>query len=160
MGEAARRKQQGFDGRKLGEEVLAALNADAGGKVWELVKGSEYPEHFLVLGAEEPTVTAGLITNREAEETPHRLVAQTLFRRGEPWISALIFDPVEEYRQDVYLQLARSAVGAVHGKTDQSINRVEQRIIHSVWPELPENVLRASVDPGPDAGPPENPASA
>ncbi|HEX6038049.1 hypothetical protein [Longimicrobium sp.] len=148
MGEAARRKQQGFDGRKLGEDVVAALNADAGGPAWELVRGGQQPDHFLVLGAEDESVRAVVITNREAQETPHRIVVQRLYRRGEPWLHTLIFDPSEEYRADLYTQVARRAVGVVHGASDEGIDRVQHEIIHSSWPELQENVDRVSMEPG------------
>lgn len=152
MGDAARRKQQGFDGRKLGEEVIAALNADAGGPAWELAKGGVQPEHFLVMGTgEEPALKSALVTNREAGETPHRIVVQTLWRRGEPWVMALLFDPSEEYRAELYTQVARRAVRVVHATSEEGIDRVQHRIIHSSWPELQENVDRVSVEPGPGA---------
>ena len=83
MGEAARRKRQGFDGRRMGEAVLAALNQDAGGNVWGLVKGTATPAEFIVLGAESPEVRTAFITNAEAADTPHRVVGQVLMRRGE-----------------------------------------------------------------------------
>lgn len=147
MGEAARRKQQGFDGRKLGEDVLAALNADAGGPVWEVARGGQ-SDHFLVLGAEDDSTRAAVITNREAQETPHRIVVQRLYRRGEPWVHAVIFDPSEEFRADLYTEIARRAVAVVHTASDESIDRVQQQIIHSSWPELQSNVDRVSVEPG------------
>lgn len=147
MGEAARRKQQGFDGRKLGEDVIAALNADAGGPVWELARGGQQSEQFLVLGAEDDSVRAAMITNREGEETPHRIVVQRLYRRGEPWLTAVIFDPSEEYRADLYTDVARRAVAAVHTASDERITQVEHQIIHSSWPELQSNVDRVSVEP-------------
>jgi hypothetical protein len=154
MGEAARRKQQGFDGRKLGDDVIAALNADAGGPVWEVARGGQQSDHFLVLGAEDESVRAAVVTNREAQETPHRIVVQRLYRRGEPWVHAVIFDPAEEYRADLYTQVARRAVAVVHTASDEAIDRVQQQIIHSSWPELQSNVDRVSVEPG------DEPASA
>lgn len=147
MGEAARRKQQGFDGRKLGEDVVAALNADAGGPVWELAKGGQQSEHFLVLGLEDEPVRAAMVTNRQADETPHRIVVQRLYRRGEPWLTALIFDPSEEYRVELYADVARRAVAAVHTASDERITQVQHQIIHSSWPELQSNVERVSVEP-------------
>ena len=120
MGEAARRKRQGFDGRQLGEAVLAALNENAGGEVWGLTKGpAAAAPMFYVLDPEGAGVRAGMITNAQAAETPHRVVALVLVRRGEPWLEAMVFDPREEYRAEIYAQLqenalriARAAMGA------------------------------------------------
>lgn len=118
MGEAARRRAQGFQGRALGQSALAALNDAAGGNAWSLARGGEQATDFLVLDAEGSEVRAGFITNREASETPHRIVAQTLVRRGEPWLTAMVFDPCRTYRSELYLQmgmgaaaLAQSALG-------------------------------------------------
>lgn len=147
MGEASRRKQQGFDGRKLGEDVVAALNADAGGAAWQLVKVGQ-PELYLVLAADEPSVQATFVTNAMAESTPHRVVTQTLYRRGEPWVMSLVFDPSEVYRADLYTELARRAVGVVHTTSDEGIDTVHHQIIHSSWMEHRDNVNRVSVEPG------------
>lgn len=146
MGEGARRKRQGFDGRKLGEDAVSALNADAGGPAWELVKAGQ-PERYLVLDADGPGVRAAFVTNRMAEETPHRVVMQTLYRRGEPWVMSLIFDPSEEYRAELYTELARHAVGVVHTTSDEPISTVHHQIIHSSWMEHRDNVNRVSVEP-------------
>lgn len=146
MGEAARRRKSGFDGRKLGEDVVALLNADAGGPAWELAKVGQ-PEHYLVLGAEGTAVHAAPVTNRMAEESPHRVVMQTLYRRGEPWVLSLIFDPSEEYRPDLYTEVARRAVGVVHTSSDERIDTVHHQIVHSSWMEHRDNANRISVDP-------------
>jgi hypothetical protein len=146
MGEGSRRKKSGFDGRRLGEDVVAVLNADAGGPAWELVKLGQ-PEHYLVLTAEDSTVQAAFVTNRMAEETPHRVVMQTLYRRGEPWVLSLIFDPSEEYRADLYTQLARHAVRVVQSASDEPINTVHHQIVHSSWMEHRDNVNRVAVEP-------------
>jgi hypothetical protein len=143
MGEAARRKQQGFDGRRLGETVLEALNEDAGGNVWESFKDTEAPEHFLILNQEDHTARTGMVTNGEASATPHRLVTQTLVRRGEPWVAGMIFDPSEEYRPELFDALARRAlrVAREHGADD--VDEVLVEIIHSDWSEQRGYVRRS-----------------
>lgn len=146
MGEGARRRKSGMDGRKLGEDVVAVLNADAGGPAWELVKVGQ-PEHYLVLAADAPTVQAGAVTNRMAEASPHRVVMQTLYRRGEPWVLSLVFDPSEEYRMALYTELARHAVQVVHTAGDERIDQVHHQIIHSSWLEHRDNVNRVAVVP-------------
>jgi hypothetical protein len=148
MGEAARRRRQGFDGRKLGDDVVAALNANAGGEAWAVVREGAQPEQYLVLGADEPGARAAFVTNRQAEETPHRVVMQTLYRRGEPWLMSLVFDPSEQFRADLYTQLARDAVRVVHAAGDERIDTVHHQIIHSSWLEHRDNVNRVSVQPG------------
>lgn len=135
MGEAARRKRQGFDGRQLGEAVLAALNEDAGGEVWGLTKMSAAAAPmFYVVDAESSDVRPEMITNEQAAETPHRVVGLVLVRRGEPWLEAMIFDPCEEYRAEIYTQLqenavriARSAMGA------EPLDGAWHEIITSSW---------------------------
>jgi hypothetical protein len=143
MGEAARRRKQGFDGQKLGETVLAALNADAGGDVWESVKDTETPTAFLVLNTEDFTVRAGIITNGAAGETPHRLVVQALMRRGDAWYTALIFDPSEEYRPELYDALARRAFRTAREAGAEDVDEVRMEIIHSAWPEARGYVSRS-----------------
>ena len=136
MGEAARRKAAGFDGRKLGADVLAALNEHAGGPAWELVKGTEPATSFLILERDGPGVRAGEITNAEAGETPHRVVEQALMRRGEPWIAAMIFDPGEAYRVELYAELGRDAV------------RVAQSVMGTERIDEVRHVITASTIPG------------
>lgn len=144
MGEAARRRAAGFDGRKLGEAVLAALNEHAGGPAWELVKGTQRATSFLILAHDGPGVRAGKITNAEAEATPHRVVEQALVRRGEPWLTAMIFDPCEAYRVELYdelgrdaLRVARSAMGT------EQVNEVRHVITTSSIPGDREAIRRA-----------------
>jgi hypothetical protein len=142
MGEAARRRQMGYDGRRFGEAVVAALNADAGGDVWESGREAT-PEHFLVLGLDDAPPRAGLIQNKVAAETPHRVVSQLLFRRGEPWLMAMIFDPSQEYRTELYDRLAANAVRIVHANGAERIDEVRHVIVHSTWPEQQGNVSRS-----------------
>jgi hypothetical protein len=135
MGEAARRKRLGFDGRRMGEAVLAALNQDAGGNVWGLVRGAATPTEFMVLGAEGPEVRAGSITNAEAAETPHRVVGQVLVRRGEPWLEAIIFDPCEAYRWDLYAELGATAVRVASELMEgERVDEVRHDIVSSTFP--------------------------
>lgn len=143
MGEAARRRKQGFDGQRLGEAVLAALNEDAGGDVWENVKGMETPTEFLILNTEDFTAQAGIITNQVAGDTPHRLVAQALMRRGDAWVTALVFDPAEEYRQELYDALARRAFRVARSAGAEDVDEVRIEIIHSAWPESRGFVARS-----------------
>jgi hypothetical protein len=136
MGEAARRKAAGFDGPEMGRRVLAALNEHAGGPVWELLSGEELATEFLILDPEKDDVRAGLIKNKEAAETPHRVVAQTLYRRGEPWLTAMIFDPREEYRAEFYQQMGMDAVRAAHEHMgEERIDEVRHVITTSPWKE-------------------------
>ncbi|HYR09568.1 MAG TPA: hypothetical protein VEQ60_17470 [Longimicrobium sp.] len=135
MGEAARRRRLGFDGRRMGDAVLAALNQDAGGDVWGLVKGAAPPTEFMVLGAEDPEVRAAFITNAEAAETPHRVVGQVLIRRGEPWLEAIIFDPCETYRAELYAELGVRAVRIAHELMDgERVDEVWHDIVSSTFP--------------------------
>jgi hypothetical protein len=144
MGEAARRRAAGFDGRKLGEEVLAALNERAGGRAWELVKGTELATSFLILDAETTEVRAGEITNGEAEETPHRVVEQAIIRRGEPWVTAMIFDPCELYRVDLYDELGRDAVRVAQSAMGtEKIDEVRHVITTSSIPGDREAIQKA-----------------
>lgn len=134
MGEAARRRAAGFDGPEMGRRVLAALNAHAGGPVWELLSGGEMATEFLILSAGAPEVRAGLVKNKQAAETPHRVVAQTLYRRGEPWLSAMIFDPNEEYRGEFYRELGMDAVRTAHAVMgEERIEEVRHVITTSPW---------------------------
>ncbi|HST63529.1 MAG TPA: hypothetical protein VLK84_32760 [Longimicrobium sp.] len=134
MGEAARRKAAGFDGPEMGRRVLAALNEQAGGPVWELLSGGDLATEFLILDPEKDEVRAGLIKNKEAAETPHRVVAQTLYRRAEPWLTAMIFDPREEYRADFYRQMGMEAVRVAHGLMgEERIDEVRHVITTSPW---------------------------
>jgi hypothetical protein len=150
MGEAARRRQLGFDGRRMGETVRAALNQDAGGDVWGLCKGAPTPTAFIVLGAESPDVVAGVITNAEAAKTPHRVVGQVLIRRGEPWLEAMIFDPCEEYRSELYAELGAGALHTAHGLMDgERVDEVWHQIVSSTWPHATE--LRRIMRPDPAA---------
>lgn len=136
MGEAARRRRQGFDGRRMGEAVLAALNENAGGVVWTLAKGSAPPTEFVVLGAESPDVRTGHITNGQAAETPHRVVGLVLVRRGEPWIETMVFDPCEAYRSELYTELATDAVRIAHAAmAGERVDEVWHEIVSSAWPE-------------------------
>lgn len=139
MGEAARRRAAGFDGRefdRIARAALAALNAEAGGPVWELVRGDEPATSFLILDPETHEVRAGEITNREAEETPHRVVEQSIMRRGEPWMTSMIFDPSPAYRVDLYDELGRNAV------------RVAQSAMESEKIEEVRHVITTSTHPG------------
>ena len=134
MGEAARRRAAGFDGPEMGRRVLAALNEHAGGPVWELLSGGETATEFLILGTDAPEVRAGLIKNKEAAETPHRVVAQTLYRRGEPWLTAMIFDPSEAYRAEFYRELGMDAVRVAHAVMgEERIEEVRHVITTSPW---------------------------
>lgn len=142
MGEAARRKQMGYDGRKLAETVVAALNADAGGDVWESGREAT-PENFLVLGLDDSPPRAGIVKNSMATETPHRVVSQVIFRSGEPWLLAMIFDPSEEYRTEVYDRIAANTARIIHANGSERIDEVRQVIIHSSWPERQGNVSRS-----------------
>lgn len=110
MGEAARRKRLGFNSREMGDAVLAALNENAGGPVWGLTRGAATPEMFYVADAEAPEVRPGVVTNRMASETPHRVVGIVLIRRGEPWLEAMVFDPCERFRLELYDGLQQNAV--------------------------------------------------
>lgn len=152
MGEASRRKAAGFDGRKLGETVLAALNEHAGGPCWELVKGGEHATSFLMLDAETMEVRPGEITNAEAEETPHRVVEQAIIRRGEPWLVAMIFDPCEVYRVELYDELGRNAVRVARGVMgEEKIDELRHVITTSSIPGDREAIRKALEA----AGPPE-----
>jgi hypothetical protein len=135
MGEAARRKRQGFDGRAMGEAALSALNEDAGGVVWALARGGSTPTHFIVLDAESADVRTGHITNGEAASTPHRVVGLVLIRRGEPWLEAMVFDPCEEYRSALYDELAANALHIA----DEAVgaDRVDE-----VWHEIVSSTRR------------------
>lgn len=135
MGEAARRKRLGFDGRKLGEGVRAALNQDAGGDVWGLVKGTATPTEFMVLGADSPEVRTAFITNAEAAETRHRVVGQVLIRRGEPWLEVMIFDPCDAYRWELYAELGANAVRIAQDLMDgERVDEVRHDIVSSTFP--------------------------
>lgn len=151
MGEAARRKRLGFDGRRMGETVRAALNQEAGGDVWAWARQTVTPNEFTVLDADTRDVRAGVITNAEAARTPHRVVGQVLIRRGEPWLEAMIFDPCEEFRKELYVDLGMEAVRIAHGLMDGE--RVEQ-----VWHETVSTTFSGEVEmrrtltvPGPPA---------
>jgi hypothetical protein len=134
MGEASRRRAQGFDGPELGRRVLATLNEYAGGNVWESLGGGDVATEFLILGSDATEVHAGLIKNKEASETPHRVVAQTLYRRGEPWLTAMIFDPCEEYRAEFYRAMGMEAVRVAHEVMgEERIDEVQHVITTSPW---------------------------
>jgi hypothetical protein len=134
MGEAARRKRAGMDARKVGNAVLAALNADAGGEVWGPTRRTSIPPMFLVLDPETGEVTPGSITNAHAAETPHRVVGIVLVRRGEPWIEAMVFDPGEEYRGQVYLELQSRAIQiALPLMETEQLDSAYHEIITSTW---------------------------
>lgn len=156
MGEAARRKAAGFDGPRLGEAVLAALNADAGGPCWELVKGTQLATSFLILDPETTKVRAGEITNAEAQETPHRVVEQAIIRRGEPWMVAMVFDPCEVYRVELYDDLGRRAVRAAQSAMgDEKIDELRHVITTSSIPgdrEAIRKALDAAGTPSGDEG--------
>lgn len=144
MGEAARRRAAGFDGPRLGETVLAALNEHAGGPCWELTKGTELATSFLILDPETTEVRAGEITNAEAEETPHRVVEQSIIRRGEPWLTAMIFDPSELYRVELYDQLGRDAVRVAQSVMgDEQIDQLRHVITTSSIPGDREAIRKA-----------------
>lgn len=144
MGEAARRRQQGFDGRRMGEAVLAALNGDAGGVVWALAKGGSMPNDFIVLDAESTDVRTEHITNRQAASTPHRVVGLVLVRRGEPWIEAMVFDPCETYRPDLYTELVANAVRLADGLMQgERVEEARIEIVSSAWPE---SVVRKTLE--------------
>jgi hypothetical protein len=138
MGEAARRKRLGFDGRRMGETVRAALNQEAGGDVWAWAKQTVTPNEFIVLGADTPEVRTGVITNAEAASTPHRVVGQVLIRRGEPWLEAMIFDPCEEFRKELYVELGMSAIRIAHGLMEGE--RVDEVWQETVMTTLPNEV--------------------
>ena len=150
MGEAARRKRQGFDGRRMGEAVLAALNQEAGGVVWALAKGGQTPTDFIVLDAESPEVRTGHITNAEAAGTPHRVVGIVLVRRGEPWIETMVFDPCETYRSEMYTELAANAARIANGLMEgERVDEVWNEIVSSAWPET--ELRKTLAPPGPAA---------
>lgn len=133
MGEAARRKRLGFNGQKLGETVLAALNQDAGGEVWGIAKASAIAPLFLVLDAEGTDTRPELVTNAVARSTPHRVVGIVLERRGEPWLEAMVFDPSEAYRAELYQQIQDRAlhIAVSQGATD--LDGVWHEIASSSW---------------------------
>jgi hypothetical protein len=134
MGEAARRKRMGMDARRVGEAVLAALNADAGGEVWGTTRRTSIPPMFLVLDPETDEVRPGSITNGQAAETPHRVVGIVLARRGESWIEAMVFDPGEEYRGQVYLELQTRALQiALPLMESEQLDSAYHEIITSTW---------------------------
>lgn len=136
MGEAARRRAAGFDGPEMGRRVLATLNEHAGGPVWELLSDKELATEFLILDPEADEVRAGFIKNKQAFETPHRVVAQTLYRRGEPWLTAMIFDSRQEYRAAFYQQIGMDAVRVAHEVMgDERIEEVRHVITTSPWKE-------------------------
>ena len=147
MGEAARRRAAGFDGRELdrtARAALAALNADAGGPVWELVRGNEPATSFLILDAETHEVRAGEITNRDASETPHRVVEQAIMRRGEPWMTCMIFDPNPAYRVDLYDDLGRNAVRVAQSAMgSEQIEEIRHAITTSTHPGDREAIQKA-----------------
>jgi hypothetical protein len=89
----------------------------------------------MVLGADSPEVRAAFITNAEAAETPHRVVGQVLVRRGEPWLEAIIFDPCETYRADLYAELGVRAVRIAHELMDgEKVDEVRHDIVSSTFP--------------------------
>jgi hypothetical protein len=134
MGEAARRKRAGMDARKVGDAVLAALNAEAGGEVWGTTRRTSIPPMFLMLDPETGDASPGSITNAQAAATPHRVVGIVLVRRGEPWIEAMVFDPGEEYRGQVYLELQTRALRiALPLMETEQLDSAYHEIITSTW---------------------------
>jgi hypothetical protein len=151
MGEAARRKRLGLDGRKMGDAVRAALNQDVGGDVWAWAKQKAIPNEFIVLSAESPDVRTGAITNREAAATRHRVVGQVLIRRGEPWLEAMIFDPCEEFRQDLYVELGMNAIRIAHGLMEgERVDEVWHETVTTTWPNELEmrRTMKITTPPG------------
>jgi hypothetical protein len=135
MGEAARRKRLGFDGQKLGETVLAALNQDAGGEVWALVRVRDPAPLFYMLDADSTDARAGMITTGEAIQMPHRVVAIVLERRGEPWLEAMVFDSCEEYRPEIYAQLQANAQRvASSAMGDERLEGAWHELVTSTFP--------------------------
>jgi hypothetical protein len=150
MGEAARRRRLGFDGPGMGEAARAALNQEAGGKVWGLAKGSA-PDEFLVLDAEGPEVRTAVITNAQAAQTPHRVVGLVLIRRGEPWLEAMVFDPCEEYRSALYDELAANALRIAEGAAGaEPVDEVWHEIISTTWRENRTRTIIRAEDSAPE----------
>jgi hypothetical protein len=149
MGEAARRKKLGFDGRKLGETVLAALNEDMGGIVWGIAKTSGIAPLFLVLDAETTDTHPGMITHEIARTTPHRVVGVVLERRGEAWLEVIVFDPSEEYRGEFYQRLQERAlrIAAAHGVED--LDGAWHEIVSSTWAPDKDRQVRVLQPPPP-----------
>lgn len=134
MGEAARRRRLGLDGKTLLDAALAALNAAAGAPVWQPSRSRDDPRFAYFVDA-DGVWRGAMALDDQLLQRPYRLVVQSLVRDGRPWMSATVVDRCPRYDRDLYdregVTAAELAESVMNGIT---IERVVSATVHTDWP--------------------------